>query len=65
MEEDSKKGNSKWAIIIVLPLIWGIIGLIKGKGFFPYIAENIKALLILGLGLLALLGLLTILDNKK
>lgn len=53
---ENKTRNSWWSLIIILPLLWGFFGLIQGKGFFPYIIENIKALTIIGIGLLALTG---------
>lgn len=43
---ENKTRNSWWSLIIILPLLWGFFGLIQGKGFFPYIIENIKALTI-------------------
>ena len=49
-EENKKETKSRrWTVVLVFPLIWGLFGLIQGKGFFPYILENIWALIILAL----------------
>ncbi len=62
-EKNDSKKNSVWLLIIIFPIIWGLFGLLSGEGFFPYILKNIKALLILGIGLLALIGFLKLLDK--
>jgi hypothetical protein len=66
MVKNSSESSNKfpWVLILILPLLWGLFGLLSGEGFFPYILENIKALIIIGIGLLALIGLLKLLDNK-
>lgn len=57
-KNDSK--NYKWLLVIILPIIWGLVGLIVGKGFFSSIIENIKALLIIGAGILVLIGFMNL-----
>jgi hypothetical protein len=65
MNENSKKSKtSYWKYIIGVPIFWGVLGLIQGKGFFPYILESIWALIILGLIFGALIFILLFSTNK-
>ena len=59
-ETNNKSSNPYLKLIIILPIIWGLIGLIEGKGFFPYIFENIKALFYLLIGFIILVVIIEI-----
>jgi hypothetical protein len=66
-ESESNSNSNQFQylpLVIILPLIWGLIGVLEGKGFFQYIFENIKALIILCTAFLILLGILTIFSKK-
>jgi len=63
-EKNSKNYNYlRW--ILFFPLLWGIIGLIKGRGFFPYIFDNIIALLKIMIIIIIFIVVFTLVHKNK
>lgn len=54
------KGCTILFAILILPTIWGIIGLLNGDGFIDTIVENIQSAIVIIVIILAAIGLLTI-----
>lgn len=57
MDEKEKPGCFNYVIFGVMLLIfWGILGVLKGDGFFESIIESIEALIIIGILFFAAIG---------
>jgi len=63
--KSTNKGCGILITILILPTIWGIVGLLNGDGFIDTIAENLKSAIVIIVIVLAAIGLLTVSKDWK
>jgi hypothetical protein len=63
-EKEKKKGSGKLGCAISLLVIWGLMGMAGGHGFFESILANIKVIVIVGVIGFAIYGYIRYSENN-